>query len=128
MLSAWLLSASAPVHAQASGNAGFDTYVQSLWPKAQAKGVSRATFDRVTAGLQYNARVVALDRDNQGSPPNPNTPIPAFAPYRGKHVDAARINGGRRVPDRLLPPLSRNEASTGVQTRKTEERRVGTRC
>src|SRR3546814_13270321 len=68
MLSAWLLSASAPVHAQASGNAGFDAYVQSLWPKAQAKGVSRATFDRVTAGLQDNARVVALDRDKLGAP------------------------------------------------------------
>ncbi|MBB5708017.1 lytic murein transglycosylase [Sphingopyxis panaciterrulae] len=116
MLSAWLLSASAPVHAQASGNAGFDAYVQSLWPKAQAKGVSRATFDRVTAGLQYNARVVALDRDNLGAPSNPNAPIPAFAPYRIKHVDAARINGGRRVHDRLLPLLSRIEAHTGVPT------------
>src|SRR3546814_2342564 len=84
MLSAWLLSAAAPVHAQASGNAGFDAYVQSLWPKAQAKGVSRATFDRVTAGLQYNARVVALDRDNLGAPSNPNAPIPAFAPYRSE--------------------------------------------
>src|SRR3546814_14572972 len=61
MLSAWLLSASAPVHAQASGNAGFDTYVQSLWPKAQAKGVSRATFDRdrksVVEGKSVSVRV-----------------------------------------------------------------------
>src|SRR3546814_2320144 len=72
--------------------------------------------DRGTAGLQLNARVVALDRDNLGSPPNPNTPIPAFAPYRVKHVDAARINGGRRVHDRLLPLLSRIEARTGVPT------------
>src|SRR3546814_10158776 len=65
-LSAWMLTASAPLHAQ-SGDAGFDTYVQSLWPKAQARGVSRATFDRVTAGLRYNPPVVALDRDNLGS-------------------------------------------------------------
>jgi len=114
MLSAWMLSASAPLHAQGSGNASFDAYVQSLWPKAQARGVSRATFDRVTAGLQYNSRVVALDRDNLGSPPNPNTPIPPFAPYKAKHVDAARINGGRRVHDRLLPLLSRIETRTGV--------------
>ena len=114
-LSAWMLTASAPLHAQ-SGDAGFDTYVQSLWPKAQARGVSRTTFDRVTAGLRYNPRVVALDRDNLGSPPNPNTPIPAFAPYRAKHVDAARIGGGRRVHDRLLPLLSRIEQRTGVPT------------
>ncbi|AMG74589.1 lytic murein transglycosylase [Sphingopyxis granuli] len=116
ILSAWLLAASAPVQAQASGDAGFDTYVQSLWPKAQARGVSRATFDSVTAGLRYNARVVALDRDNLGIPPTPDTPIPAFAPYKAKHVDAARINGGRRVHDRLLPLLSRIEQRTGVPT------------
>ncbi|HMO76939.1 MAG TPA: lytic murein transglycosylase [Sphingopyxis sp.] len=114
--SAWSVAASAPLMAQNSGDAGFDAYIQSLWPKAQAKGVSRATFDRVTAGLRYNARVVALDRDNLGAPPSANAPIPAFAPYRARHVDAARINGGRRVHDRLLPLLSRIEARTGVPT------------
>src|SRR3546814_16895873 len=74
MLSAWLLSASAPVHAQASGNAGFDTYVQSLWPKAQAQGVSRATFARVPPGLQYNARVGELVTEHPANHPNPHTP------------------------------------------------------
>lgn len=115
ILSAWLLTASAPLHAQ-SGDSGFDAYVQSLWPKAQARGVSRQVFDRVTAGLRYNPRVVALDRDNLGSPPTNDTPIPNFAPYKAKHVDAARIGGGRRVHDRLLPLLSRIEARTGVPT------------
>lgn len=115
LLSAWSMAASAPLHAQAV-DPGFDTYVQSLWPKAQARGVSRATFDRVTSGLRFNARVVALDRDNLGAPPRPDTPIPAFAPYKAKHVDTARINGGRRVHDRLLPLLSRIEERTGVPT------------
>ena len=115
ILGAWIVAAQAPLHAQ-SADAGFDAYVQSLWPKAQARGVSRATFDRVNAGLRYNSRVVALDRDNLGSPPSPNTPIPAFAPYKARHVDAARINGGRRVHDRLLPLLARIEARTGVPT------------
>src|SRR3546814_7969459 len=55
-LSAWMLTASAPLHAQ-SGDAGFDTYVQSLWPKAQARGVSRTTFDRVTEGQIGRAHV-----------------------------------------------------------------------
>src|SRR3546814_17659370 len=114
-LSAWMLTASAPLHAQ-SGDAGFDTYVQSLWPKAQARGVSRTTFDRVTAGLRYNPRVVALDRDNLGSPPNPNTPIPAFAPSRAKHVDAARIGRGRRVNERLPPPPCRIEPPPRLRT------------
>ena len=114
-VSAWMLTASAPLHAQ-SGDPGFDTYIQSLWPKAQARGVSRATFDRVTIGLRYNPRVIALDRDNLGAPPTNDTPIPAFAPYKLKHVDAARIGGGRRVHDRLLPLLSRIEQRTGVPT------------
>lgn len=114
-LSAWTMAASTPLHAQ-GGDPGFDAYVQSLWTKAQARGVSRATFDSVTAGLRYNPRVVALDRDNLGAPPSPNTPIPSFAPYKARHVDAARINGGRRVHDRLLPLLSRIEQRTGVPT------------
>lgn len=115
VLSASLFTASTPLHAQ-SGDSGFDSYVQSLWPKAQARGVSRQVFDRVTAGLRYNPRVIALDRDNLGSPPTNDTPIPNFAPYKAKHVDAARIGGGRRVHDRLLPLLSRIEARTGVPT------------
>lgn len=115
VLSAWMLTASAPLHAQSSDK-DFDSYLQSLWPKAQSRGVSRATFDRVTTGLRYNPRVIALDRDNLGSPPTNDTPIPNFAPYKAKHVDAARIGGGRRVHDRLLPLLSRIEARTGVPT------------
>lgn len=115
LLAAWTLTASAPLHAQ-SGDAAFDAYVQSLWPKAQARGVSRATFDRVTAGLRYNARVVALDRDNLSSGSTSDSPIPNFGPYRARHVDAARINGGRRVHDRLLPLLSQIEQRTGVPT------------
>ena len=72
--------------------------------------------DRLSAGLRYNPRVIALDRDNLGAPPSTDTPIPNFAPYKAKHVDAARINGGRRVHDRLLPLLSRIEQRTGVPT------------
>ena len=45
-----------------------------------------------------------------------DTPIPNFAPYKAKHVDAARIGGGRRVHDRLLPLLARIESRTGVPT------------
>lgn len=113
--SAWAMASSAPLQAQNSGDPGFDAYVQSLWPKAQAQGVSRQVFDRVTADLRFNARVVALDRDNLSSG-GTSSAIPAFAPYRARHVDAPRINGGRAVHDRLLPLLSRIEQRTGVPT------------
>ncbi|NJS15195.1 MAG: lytic murein transglycosylase, partial [Sphingopyxis sp.] len=106
----------------ASGSAGqaqdqgsdFSSYVQSLWPKARDKGVSRATFDAMASGLSYNPRVVALDRDNLGGGATASNPIPAFAPYRARHVDAARINGGRAAYARLAPLAGRIERDTGV--------------
>ncbi len=113
VVAAALVAVATPGCAQDQG-AAFDAYVQSLWPKAQARGVSRATFDALTAGLSYNPRVVALDRDNVGGGTTANQPIPPFAPYRARHVDAARINGGRAVYSRLAPLLARIEAETGV--------------
>lgn len=113
ILSAWAAVFSLPACAQGAADGGFDAYVQSLWPAAQAQGVSRATFDQMTAGLRYNARVIALDKDNLSSGGTSNA-IPAFAPYKAKHVDAARINGGRSVYSRLRPLLSQIEAKTGV--------------
>jgi membrane-bound lytic murein transglycosylase B len=108
------LAFSLPACAQNSGNPDFDAYIQNLWPAAQLRGVSRSTFDMLTANLRYNTRVIALDRDNLSSGATANSPIPSFAPYKASHVDAARINGGRAVYSRLAPMLSRIEARTGV--------------
>jgi membrane-bound lytic murein transglycosylase B len=106
----------------ASGSAGqaqdrgsdFTSYVQSLWPQARDKGVSRATFDAMASGLSYNPRVIALDRDNLAGGATASNPIPPFAPYRARHVDAARIGGGRAAYARLAPLLGRIERNTGV--------------
>jgi lytic murein transglycosylase len=38
--------------APAFADAAFQTFLQSLWPKAQTAGVSRATFDEATRGLE----------------------------------------------------------------------------
>ena len=35
-----------------AGDAAFTQFIASLWPEAQAAGVSRATFDRETRGLE----------------------------------------------------------------------------
>ncbi len=62
LLSAWTMAASAPLHAQAA-DPGFDTYVQSLWPKAQARGVSRGVLHKNTASRKMSRlskRVAAL--------------------------------------------------------------------
>ncbi|MEY4269962.1 MAG: hypothetical protein RLZZ58_1178 [Pseudomonadota bacterium] len=105
-------TASAP--ALAADPQAFANYVESLWPKAAARGVSRSTFDRVSASISYNPRVIALDRDNLGTLPKPDQPISPFAPYRARHVDAARIAGGRATYARLRPLLLRAEEETGV--------------
>ena len=36
----------------AFADAAFQSWLQSLWPQAQARGVSRATFDLATRGLE----------------------------------------------------------------------------
>lgn len=95
-------------------DAEFSAYVESLWPKARSKGVSRDTFDAVASGLRYNPRVIALDRDNLAGGATAANPIPPFAPYRARHVDAARINGGKAAYARLSPLLARIERETGV--------------
>ncbi|MFZ0424117.1 MAG: lytic murein transglycosylase, partial [Xanthobacteraceae bacterium] len=37
---------------RASADPAFQTFLQSLWPQAQALGVSRATFDTATRELE----------------------------------------------------------------------------
>lgn len=100
----------------AQDDAGFQTFLQQqVRPRALADGVSARTLDQVLPTLTVNPRVIALDRSQPGGNPNaPPSAIPAFAPYRIKHVDAARINRGRAKYQALRPLLARVEAQTGV--------------
>ncbi len=100
------------IPAAAQDNSGFQSYLVSLRGKAIAQGISAATFDRTVAGLSYNARVVELDRDQPGG--STNSPIPPFAPYKARHVDASRIADGRAKYRALRPLLSKIERETGV--------------
>jgi len=89
----------------------FSAYVTQLGQKAVAQGVRRATVDAIVPTLTFNPRVVELDRAQPGS--NPSV-IPAFAPYRARHVDPARIERGRAKYAALRPLLARVERETGV--------------
>lgn len=104
--------AGAPAVAQ--DEAGFRAYVNGpLRQQALREGVSARTLDAVLPTLTYNPRVVELDRDQPGGT-SPNAPIPNFAPYKARHVDAARINRGCATYRRLRPLLARVERETGV--------------
>ena len=92
--------------------AGFRSYLAQVRQRALREGVTPATLDRVLPSISYNDRVVRLDRQQpEGAS---NAPVPNFAPYKARHVDAARINRGRAKYSELRPLLKRIEDETGV--------------
>ncbi len=96
----------------AQDDSGFQAYLGQLAQRAAREGVSQRTIDSVIPTLTFNARVVALDRQQPETAPN--APISNFEPYRIKHVDAARIGQGRAAYQRQRWRLQKIEAETGV--------------
>ncbi|WP_066478711.1 MULTISPECIES: lytic murein transglycosylase [unclassified Sphingomonas] len=98
--------------APAQDDAGFARYLEELRGQATAAGVSRATADAVFPTLTLNPRVIELDRAQPGG--GSTAAIPAFAPYRARHVDAARISRGRVAYQANRARLAGIERDTGV--------------
>ena len=98
--------------AVAQEEAGFQAYLPQLRAQAIREGVRPTTVDAVLPTLTYSARVVELDRGQPGNPQS--TAIPPFAPYKARHVDAARIGRGRTAYANNRARLARVEATTGV--------------
>ncbi|MEZ5682428.1 MAG: lytic murein transglycosylase [Erythrobacter sp.] len=98
--------------AVAQGNLSFDAYLQLLMARARAEGVSEDTLQRMTAGLEPNSRVIALDRSQPGTPTR--TGYPPLAPYIATHVDTARISGGRRAYGNYSGRIRAIEQTYGV--------------
>ena len=84
-----------PVSGAQAQDMSFPAYLQQLVAQARAEGVSERTIANMTAGLTPNQRVIELDREQPGSPSRSG--FPALAPYIARHVDTARISGGRRA-------------------------------
>ena len=55
-----VLQAMATPFAAAAADAAFTQFIASLWPEAQAAGVSRATFDTETRGLEPDYKLPDL--------------------------------------------------------------------
>lgn len=90
----------------------FDGYLQLLIARARAEKVSEATIARMTAGLGPDHRVVRLDRAQPGTPMRSG--FPPLSGYLDRHIDSARINGGRGVYRSNLQTLARIEQEYGV--------------
>ena len=99
-----------PVAAQSDHEPGFQAYLRQLAARARGEGVSDRAIAVMTAGLTYNPRVIELDQSQPGSSGGP----PAMSGYLRTHVDAQRINGGRRMRDALPDATARVEREYGV--------------
>src|SRR6202044_978255 len=85
---AFSAGAAAPSKIPGSQQAAFRGFIESLWPLAEARGVSRPTFDSAFAGVTFDPTVVA----NAGSQPEFVRPI---WDYVTSAVSADRIQRGR---------------------------------
>ena len=103
----------APGMAETTEEAGFRGYLQLLAARARAEGVRESTIAAMTGELTFNPRVIALDRSQPGNSATPSA-VPAFAPYRRTHVDAARIAGGRQMRAAVADIAPGIEARFGV--------------
>jgi lytic murein transglycosylase len=99
-----------------AADSGFTQFIASLWPDAQAAGVSRATFDGETRGLEPDYKLPDLIL-----PGRPATGAPSQAEFVQvpadylKEASIARLaEEGQRLLAKYRPALSEIEARFGV--------------
>ncbi|WP_024511070.1 lytic murein transglycosylase [Bradyrhizobium sp. ARR65] len=107
------LQLAAPAHA---ADAAFTQFIDSLWPEAEAAGVSRATFDAQTRGLEPDYKLPDLIL-----PGRPPTGAPAQAEFVQvpadyvKEASIARLAAeGQKLLQQYRPSLNTIESRFGV--------------
>jgi lytic murein transglycosylase len=102
--------------AQAQSEAGFQQFIQSLWPEAQKLGVSRATFDEATRGLKPDLTLPDLvipgkaKAKPKGQPEFERTP----AQYLSETSLARLTEQGRKLAAEHRATLQKIEQRFGV--------------
>ncbi|QFU15410.1 lytic murein transglycosylase [Microvirga thermotolerans] len=94
-----------PAQAQAQG--GFQAFVQSLWPQARARGVSRATFEAAFRGVEPDSKIVALTRKQSEF-------VRPIWDYIEGSVSAQRLERGRQMAAEWSRTLDMVERTYGV--------------
>lgn len=106
----------AAVTAGAAADAAFSKFVASLWPEAEAQGVSRATFEAATRGLEPDFSLPDLAIPGRPEAPAPGQP--EFVRTPGEYVKEASIARlaaqGQRLRAQYRGPLERIEERFGV--------------
>jgi lytic murein transglycosylase len=100
----------------AFADAAFQAWLQSLWPQAQALGVSRATFDLATRGLEPDLSLPDLVLP--GRPERPSAGQPEFVLTPADYLKEPTFDGlaakGRKLFDQYRDTLTAIEKQFGV--------------
>src|SRR3977135_1265107 len=99
-----------PAH---SADAGFTQFIASLWPEAQAAGVSRATFDAETRGLEPDYKLPDLIL-----PGRPATGAPSQAEFVQVPADYLKEASIARLAEEGQRLMAKHRAAlTAIETR-----------
>jgi len=97
-------------------DAAFAAWLQSLWPQAQALGISRATFEMATRGLEPD--LTLPDLVLPGRPERPSAGQPEFVATPADYLKEPAIErlagDARKFYDRYRVPLDSIERQFGV--------------
>jgi lytic murein transglycosylase len=102
-----LAARKAAAEAARKTDAAFRVFVGGLWPLAEARGVSRATFDAAFSGVTFDPRIVA----------HTTTQAEFVQPiwvYLANAVSPARVSHGRAKAEAMRPWLAKAEKAYGV--------------
>jgi lytic murein transglycosylase len=100
----------------ADADAAFQAWLQSLWPQAQALGVSRATFDDATRGLEPDLTLPDLVLPGRPQRPPPGQPefVETPADYLKEPAIERLAVQGRKLYQQYREPLAAIERQFGV--------------
>jgi lytic murein transglycosylase len=115
LLCAAVLSGTVCIHG-ARADAAFQSWLHSLWPRAQQRGVSRATFDLATRGLGPDLSLPDLVLP--GRPEKPAAGQPEFVETPADYIKEPAIERlavqGRKLYDQYRAPLDSIQRQFGV--------------
>src|SRR5262245_20578252 len=98
-----------------AADAEFQRWLQSIWPEAQQQGVSRATFDSATRGLEPDLSLPDLVIPGRVERPSPQPEfVQTPADYVRERTIAQLAGQGRRLLDQHRATLTRIEQQYGV--------------
>ena len=100
----------------AAPDAAFEAWLVSLWPAARELGVSRATFDLATRGLEPDLSLPDLVLPGRPEKPPPGQPefVETPADYLKNSSFDRLAAAGRKLGDRYRAPLAAIEHQFGV--------------